>query len=133
MRFSATARNPCFANRRTSPRGGPRTTPAPPTETTDEARCKNHVSFLPPLLARPSRMVWRRSVRKLPSFEGHAVWFAPHAHTGGVLRRTTRPPLFSPQPLLLRLRQDGACRRRVSGVDSSQLRWALRKTLSQEG
>src|SRR5712691_2905065 len=89
-------------SRRTSPRGGPEDLPVPPTETADETRRKDYVVCPPPLLARPSRMVWRRGLRKLSSFERLAVRHVPHSHSGRVLRGTAQSPLFPAQPLLLR-------------------------------
>src|SRR5467141_1404651 len=111
MRFSFAVRNPCFTNRPTSPRGGLRTFPAPPMETTDETLCEIYVAFPPPLLARPPRMVWRCRLRKLSSFERHAAQLGPQATGRQVLRRTAQPPLFQAQSLLLKLTQHGACRR----------------------
>src|SRR6266478_5586254 len=108
MRFSAAARNLCFTNRHTSPRGGPLTSQALLTETIDETQTRRKDDIT--LLARPARMVRRRGLRELPSFERHAVWFVPHTHAGRVLRRAAQPPLFSSQSLLLRLRRNGACR-----------------------
>src|SRR5713101_351455 len=103
MRFSAAARNPPFTNRRTSPRGGLPTSQASPTETIDET-CRDDCFTLPaPLLARPARMLWRRGLRRLPSFERHAVRFAPHTHACRVLRRAAQSPLFPSQSLLLRV------------------------------
>src|SRR6266852_6275915 len=102
-RFSAAAKNLCFMNRPTSPRGGPRTSLAPPTEMTDEKDCKDYVAFPAPLLARPSRMVRGCRLRKLSSFARHAVRRSLCAFSGGVLRRAAQPPLFPPQPLLLKL------------------------------
>src|SRR5258706_5519145 len=112
MRFAAAARNLCFTNRHPWPRGGPLTSQALLTETIDETqtRRKDDITLPAPLLARPARMVRRRGLRELPSFERHAVWFVPHTHAGRVLRRAAQPPLFSSQSLLLRLRRNGACR-----------------------
>src|SRR6266481_8277804 len=90
-------------NRPTSPRGGPRTSLGPPTEMTDEKDCKDYVAFPAPLLARPSRMERRCRVRELSSFKSYAIRLGPHTHAGGVLRRAAQPPLFAPQPLLLKL------------------------------
>src|SRR5260370_18951483 len=90
-------------NRPTSPRDGPRTSPAPPTETIDAKRCKECLAFPAPLLARPSRMVRRCRLRTLPSFARHAGRLLSCAFSGGVLRRAAQPPLFTPQPLLLKL------------------------------
>src|SRR5260370_7909225 len=90
-------------NRPTSPRGGPRTSLAPPTEMTDEKDGKDYVAFSAPLLARSSRMVRRCRLRKLSSFERYTIRFGPHTHAGRFLRRTAQPPFFPPQPLTLKL------------------------------
>src|SRR5712672_2602256 len=122
MPFSAAARSPCFTNRLTSPRAGPPTSPAPPTETTDANRHDCRLTFCSPLVARPSRMVRRRRLRKLSSFETHPVRHLPHPHARRVLCRTAQSPLFAPQPLLLTSRKNAACCRQATGVDSPQLR-----------
>src|SRR6266550_2613900 len=90
-------------NRPTSPRGGPPTSLAPPTEMTDEKDCQDYLAFPAPLLARPSRMVRGRRLRRLSSFARYAIRLGPHTHAGRVLRRAAQPPLFAPQPLLLKL------------------------------
>src|SRR2546429_5411301 len=74
-------------NRPTSPHGGPRTSLAPPTETTDETRRKEYFAFPAPLLARPSRMVRGCRLRKLSSFARYTIRFGPHTHTD---RKSTR-------------------------------------------
>src|ERR1700694_5393530 len=90
-------------NRRTSPRSGPPTTPAPPMETTDAESAKNRLASAAPLLARPPRVVRRCCLRKLSSFAGQAVGLPLHSYTGGVLRGATQSPLLPAQPLLLKL------------------------------
>src|SRR5690348_6280455 len=103
MRFSAAARNRRFTNLRTSPRAGLRTTPAPPRETTDATCRKICFAFPAPLLARPSGMVRRRRLRKLPPFEGPSNWLLPHALSSRVLRGAAQSPLFQTKSLLLKI------------------------------
>src|SRR5882724_9002658 len=67
MRFSAAARNLCFTNRHTSPRGGPLTSQALLTETIDETqtRRKDDITLPAPLLTRPTRATFVRKARGL--------------------------------------------------------------------
>src|SRR5437016_3424286 len=106
-------------------RSGPRSTPALHTETTDASHSKIHHAPATPLLARPPRMVRRCRLRMLSSLTAHAIQLSPSAFTGGVLRGATQPPVFPPQPLLLKL---FSCRCHLPTIQSDSTSARLSRT-----
>src|SRR5689334_14495966 len=73
-----------------------------PSETTDAQSCQTHEAFCSSLLARCSRMVRRRGLRKLFAFQSQPDEFVRAARPGRILRRTAQSPVFASQSLLLR-------------------------------
>src|SRR6267143_258216 len=90
-------------SRPTLQRSGLRISPELHPETINAAHSKIHLTPATSLLARPPRMVRRCRLRMLSSLTAHAMQLSPSAFAGGVLRGATQPPLFPPQPLLLKL------------------------------
>src|SRR6267143_3144763 len=84
-------------------RSGLRISPELHPETINAAHSKIHLAPATPLLARPPRMVRRCRLRTISSFSTHTIQLLPGAFAGGVLRGATQPPLFTPEPLLLKL------------------------------
>src|SRR5580704_14259172 len=105
-----------------SRRNGRKAFPARPTakrkETIDAQGEKNHQTIPSPLLARAAGVVRRRGIRALSPFAWHAGEYASSAYRRRVLRRTARPALLSPQPLLLGFSEIGIVAVAASGVDS---------------